>query len=216
MSDPWANPDTPTQPGAPYAGPPATAPPPAAVGYPATPYGFPPQPYAGYPPGYPQPWVPVPQGPKRPGQVITAAVLAFVQAGLVLLASVYVVFLASFVGFAADLDGSGEAEGLATEGTVLGFVQVGSAVLLIVGGVMALNSRRRPAHVVLVVSLALQLLLCVYWAVRLTTFGDEIPGGDPTTALLAFVFLFAAGPAVGLGMVLLGAGRAWFTGTARP
>ncbi|MGY1603752.1 hypothetical protein [Geodermatophilus sp. SYSU D00815] len=214
--DPWADPHTPTEPGAPYAGPPSTAPwtaPPAPP-----PYGYP-QPWAGYPPGYPQPWAPVPQGPRRPGQVIAAAVLAFVQGGLVLLSSVYVVFLASFVGIAADLDdvAPGEVSGLATEGTVLGFVQVASAVLLVVAGVMALNSRRRPAHVVLVVSFAVQLALCVYWAVRLTSFGSDVVGEDPTTVFLAFVLLFAAGPAVGLGLVLLGAGKAWFSGgPARP
>lgn len=219
---PWADPNSPTQPGAPYAGPPVTgrpAPPPYAggYGYPGVPaYGAPYGP-PGYPPyGYPPPWPPL---PKKPGQVIAAAVLAFVQGALVLLSSVYVVFFSSLVGIAAGTDpGSApeEVAGLASEGTVLGFVQVASAVLLVVAGVLALNTRRRRALVVLVVAFAVQVLLCGYWAVRLSMLADEIPGSDPTGAFLAFTLLFLAGPAVGLGLTLLGAGRRWFDEAPRP
>ncbi len=102
---PWADPDTPTEPGEPYAGPPPTSPYPPA-GYSGVPYGYPdrppygyPAPYGhpgpsghpapyGFPPygypapyGYPGPWpAPASRAPRRPGQVVTAAVLAFVQA----------------------------------------------------------------------------------------------------------------------------------------
>jgi hypothetical protein len=217
MSDgsPWADPHAPTERGAPYAGPPPTdrpVPPPYGVGYHVPPYG--PPGYPGYPPyGYPPPWPGGPRPPGRPGQVIAAAVLAFVQGGLVLLSSVYVVFLSSFLGFAVEADPSsapGGASGLATEGTVLGLVQVGSAVLLVVAGVLVLNSRRPRALVVLVIAFAVQVLLCVYWAVRLTVLADDIPGADPAGAFLAFTLLFAAGPVVGLGLVLVGSGRRWF------
>jgi hypothetical protein len=156
----------------------------------------------------------VPAVPKRPGQVIAAAVLAFVQAAIVLVASIYVVLFSSLVDIAVDADPTAappdQVTGLASEGTVLGFVQVASAVLLIIGGVLALNSRRRRALVVLVVSLAVQVLLCIYWAVRLSMLAGEIPGSDPTGAFLAFTLFFVAGPAVGLGLVLLGGARRWF------
>jgi hypothetical protein len=217
MGDPWADPGSPT-----YAGPPATDPPPAPqpppYGYPG--YGHPGHPayagYPGYPPyAYPPPWPPpAPAGPRRPGQVIAAAVLAFVQAAMVMVSSIYVVLFSSLIDIAADADPASappaEVAQLATEGTVVGIVQVASAVLLVVGGVLALNSRRRRSLVVLVVGFAVQVLLCVYWAVRLSVIASDIPGSDPTGAFLAFTLVFLAGPAVGLGLVLLGSGRRWF------
>jgi lysylphosphatidylglycerol synthetase-like protein (DUF2156 family) len=204
MSDPWADPGSPT-----YAGPPATDPPPSMpppqYGYPGAPYG-----YAPY--GYPAPWPP--GGPRRPGQVIAAAVLAFVQAALVMVSSLYVVLFSSLIDIAGQADPASappaEVANLATEGTVLGIVQVASAVLLIVGGVLALNSRRRRALVLLVVAFAVQVLLCVYWAVRLSVIASDIPGSDPIGVFLAFTLVFLAGPAVGLGLALLGGGRRWF------
>jgi len=83
-------------------------------------------------------------------------------------------------------------------------------VLLIVGGVLVLNSRRRRSLVVLVVGFLVQVLLCVYWAVRLSVIASALPGSAPAGAFLAFTLVFLAGPAVGLGLVLLGAGRRWF------
>ena len=66
--------------------------------------------------------------PQRPGQVITAAVLAFAQAVVVLIASLYVWFFASIADLAAAGAGGtrpGTVESLAAEGTVLAVVQVG-------------------------------------------------------------------------------------------
>ena len=102
-SSPWADPTTETQPGAPYQGPPPTAP---QYGYPAPyGYGYPgPAPYPGY--GYPGPWAP--RRPQRPGQVITSAVLAFVQTALVLVASLYLWFFTSMIGFAIALRSAGQ------------------------------------------------------------------------------------------------------------
>jgi hypothetical protein len=213
--DPWADPGAQA-----YPGPPATDPPPAPQ---PPPYGYPQYGYPGYPPHaypapfpgpYPAPWPPVPAGPRRPGQVIAAAVLAFVQAAMVMVTSIYVVLLASVVDFAADADPTSappaEVTGLSTEGTVVGIVQIASAVLLIVGGVLVLNSRRRRSLIVLVVAFAVQVLLCIYWAVRLSVLTSDLPGSNATGAFLAFTLVFLAGPAVGLGLVLLGGGRRWF------
>src|SRR5688500_5194239 len=102
-SSPWADPSTPTEPGPPYGGPPPTLPARqpyagqrAGWGYPApygtAPYGTAPYgtaPYGTAPYGT-APWSPAPaRRPQRPGQVITAAVLAFTQATVVLVASLY-------------------------------------------------------------------------------------------------------------------------------
>jgi hypothetical protein len=203
---PWADPATPTQPGPPYAGPPPTAQPYAA--YPSAPYGYP----AGY--GQPAPWGPVPpRRPQRPGQLITAAVLAFAQAVVVLIASLYVWFFASIADVAASEAGGvwspGTVDALAREGTVLAVVQLLSAVLLVAAGVWALNSRRPGALRLLVGAFALQVVLAAYWAVRLMS---EVGGFDTGGAILSFALFFAAAPLVGLGMLLVGPGRRWFGG----
>ncbi|HLM06414.1 MAG TPA: hypothetical protein VK402_14645 [Blastococcus sp.] len=224
MTNPWADPATPTEPGPPYAGPPATAPVPGPYGYPSPygqppGYGWPPQygPPYGWPPqyGYPMPWVPQP--PRRPGQVITSAVLAFVQAGLVLFATLYVWMIASLADFAAnDPDVPAAFRGLATEATVLAVVQVFSVVLLVVAGIRALTRRTRAAWILLLVAHGAQVALALYWAVRvMSLFGDlPDPGPDPGGIFAAYSLFFAAAPLVGLGLVLVGAGRRWFDGTA--
>jgi hypothetical protein len=213
---PWADPTTPTEPGAPYAGPPATVPPYAAPpAYGHSPYGAAtwgqPAPY-----GYAFPALPAlpPRRPQRPGQVITAAVLAFAQAVVVLIASLYLWFFASIAELAAAEAGGvrlpGTMDALATEGTVLAIVQLLSAAVLVGAGVWALNNRRRGAWLLLVAALAVQVLLAGYWAVRLMT---EIGGFDSEGAIVSFSLFFAAGPLVGLGMLLVGPGRRWFGGT---
>jgi hypothetical protein len=226
VSSPWADPATPTEPGAPYAGPPATSPTPSSgspygppvyglPGYGSAPYGQPPYgmpPYGGQPPayGYPAPWLPP---PRRPGQLITAAVLAFVQGGMVLIASLYVWFFASLADLVAQ-QGQGTyspatVDALATEGTTLAVVQLVSFVLLVAGGVRALTARTPAAWRLLVVAHAVQVVLSVYWAIRLSMLLDEA-GPDGGGPLVVFALFFAAGPIVALGLLLTGTVREWF------
>ncbi len=223
--DPWADPATPTEPGAPYAGPPPTAPQPAPPAWGTPPgygwapggYGPPGYPgYPGYPGGYPPPWpawgYPPPR-PRRPGQVIGAAVLAFVQAALALIGTMYTYMFAALVGLTSDLPGSSQPDvaGLAAEGEVLALVQLLSVVPLVVGGILVLTKRSRGAWLTLVVALALQVLITLYWVLRLSGGLGEGLGADETGPLIGFPFLFAAGPLVALGLLLVGAGRRWFT-----
>ncbi len=210
--NPWADPATPTQPGPPYQGPPPTAPP---VGSPP-PYGY------GYPAphGYPGPWGPVPpRGPQRPGSVITSAVLAFVQAAVVLVASLYLWFFTSVIGFAAQdnpaIFASSRMEQLTHEATVLAIVQLLSVVLLVVAGIRALSSRTGTAWLLAVSAHGAQVVLALYWAVRLTTFTSDLGGAGGGTPA-AFTIFFAAAPAVGLGLLLFGGGRRWFDVVRRP
>jgi hypothetical protein len=216
-SSPWADPSTPTEPGPPYGGPPPMLPPAqpyagqsAGWGYPA-PYGT--APYGPAPYGT-APWGPVPpRRPQRPGQVITAAVLAFAQATVVMVASLYLWFFASVAELAASGSGGvwapGRVTALATEGTVLAIVQLLSAVLLVGAGVWALHRRTQAPWRLLVAALALQVVLAGYWAVRLTS---EVGGVDTGRTIVSFAMFFAAGPLVGLGMLLVGPGRRWFGG----
>jgi hypothetical protein len=208
---PWADPSTATVPGAPYGGPPPMMPPvqpyaaaPAAWGYPV-PYGA-------------APWGPVPpRRPQRPGQVITAAVLAFAQAVVVLIASLYVWFFASIADLASsgrpDVYTSETARSLATEGTVLAVVQLFSVALLVVGGVLALNRRTLTASRLLAGAHVVQVVLALYWAGRLLDVLGDLPGADGEGSLAAFSLFFLVGPVVSLGLLLSGAARRWFTAT---
>jgi hypothetical protein len=219
--NPWADPSTPTQPGSPYQGPPPTAPQP--YGYPSPYGGYPGHGYPGYaPPGYGHPgsWAPFPpRPPQRPGQVITTAVLAFVQAGVVLFASLYLWFIASFVDLAAQGDpslSSARMDALSREGTVLAIVQLVSVVLLVTAGIRALSARTRVSWLLVLAAHGVQIVLAVYWAVRLVALMNDIPGAGPSGGFAAFTLVFAASPLVGLGVVLVGPGRRWFDGPAGP
>jgi hypothetical protein len=215
--DPWADPATATEPGAPYSGPPPSAPggPPPGYGYPGQ-WGPLPQ-WGAVPYGYPVPWGPMPPSrPGRPGQVITAGVLSFVQAGLVTFSSLYLWMLLSIAGFALREQPSRSGHALVTEGAVLAIVQAVSVPLLIAVGVLALNRRSRAAWLGLLGGHAAQLVLAVYWAIRLQTVVGDIPGATGAGALSAFTLLFAAAPLVAIGLVLFGSGRRWFDGTSRP
>lgn len=222
MTDPWSDPSSA---GGPYAGPPPTAPPvwgssgygPAQAGW----YGPPPGYGWGYGYGYPGPWGPVPPaGPRRPGQVVAASVLAFVQAAMVLLASLYVYFFATLARtVVTDVGGpSSVVDELATEGAWLALVQVLSVVVLVVGGVLGLGARpRAAAFPVLLGALGLQVVLAVYWAVRLSVLSSDLPGADPSSVFAWFALLFVAMPAVALGLALVGPGRRWLRpGTGAP
>ena len=149
--------------------------------------------------------------------MITAAVLAFVQGVLVLIASLYVWFFASI----ADVASSGRpgvytsetARQLATEGTVLAVVQLASVALLVTGGILALNRRTPTAYRLLAGAHVVQVVLALYWAGRLLDVLGDVPGAEGEGSLAAFSLFFLAGPAVAFGLLLSGAARRWFTAT---
>jgi hypothetical protein len=150
--------------------------------------------------------------------VVTSAVLAFVQAALVVFASLYVWMAVSLVGFAAGTPGaapSSTAEDLAAEGRALIVVGLLSTVLLVIGGVAALIRRSRTAWLLVVAAHAVQVLLAAYWGIRLYSVVGDIPGQVSEGAIASFAVVFAIAPLVGLGLVVLGPGRRWFDGTAR-
>ena len=209
---PWADPATPTEPGLPYAGPPPT------VRYHGAPpvYGYPPL-YGNAPWGaVAVPWAPLPTpGPRRPGQLIGAAVLAFVQALVVVIVSLYLWLLASAAGAAVAEVGAASSPTvlnvLADDGVSLAFVQLVSAVALVAAGSWALASRRRAAWVGLVGALAVQVGLAIHWFRRL----DSLLGGLGTVdgPIASVTLFFVAAPLVGLGLLLIGPCRRWFGGT---
>lgn len=211
--DPWSDPATETEPGVPYAGPPPTTPyRPFPVGWPgqAAPHAQAwPQPWPpaqAWPQPWPQAWPPAPSRPRRPGQVVGAAVLAFVQAAAVTLATAYLQLLGSVFSMAADEPGfPADGAALAAEVGTLAVVQLVSVLVLVVGGVLALVRRAPLARWTLVAAFALQLALAAYWAVRLLT----VLGAGVVPLLTVS---FAAAPAVALGLAVGRPARAWFAG----
>jgi hypothetical protein len=56
-------------------------------------------------------------------------------------------------------------------------------------------------------------VLSIYWLVRLLSLADAASGpADIDSVLVTSVVFFAAGPLVGLGLVVVGAGRRWLAG----
>ncbi|MGY1607051.1 hypothetical protein [Geodermatophilus sp. SYSU D00700] len=201
---PWADPATETEQVV-YTGPPSYATPPVPGALPPG-YGWPPPSV----PYWPTHGLLAPARSRRPGQVVAAAVLAFVQAALVALTSAYLLLLASTLGLVSPgFGGDADADSLVTEAVVVTVVQLLSAVALVVGGVLVLNRRSRGSWLTLLVALAVQLALALYWLVRLGTldgFTDEV---GPGAVLVAGVLFYVAAPAVGLGLLLAGGVRRW-------
>jgi hypothetical protein len=142
--------------------------------------------------------------------VTAAAVLAFVQAALSLIATLYVFVLATVLrsGLGGADSAPAHAPALATEATVLAIVQLAGVVALVGGAVVALARRGRVAWFVLVSALGTQLLLSLYWYIRLSMIADDLPAA--AGGLRGSAIMFAAMPLVGLGLLLLGPGRRWF------
>lgn len=183
-----------------------------AQGYPQSPpYGQPAQGYPQSPPygqpaqGYPQAsgfgaMPPAPpeysSGPiPRPGTATTAAVLAFVQAGITLIPTV--IFLAGLIGAEG---GSGSDAAL---GWAIVVFQLLGAVLLIVGGVQVLGGKNRA---MLIAGAVVELACCVFWIIRVAAIPsgglDVIDAGKGV--LIGFAIFFAIMPTISLVMALGG------------
>ncbi len=100
----------------------------------------------------------------RPGTVTTAAVLAFVQAGLTLICSVFLMIgLGALAGAMDDADTIGGIdvnEGALAGLWILAIVGLAGAGLLIWGGIKALSG---TAGKILIIAAGLQILLCIIW-----------------------------------------------------
>lgn len=149
------------------------------AGYP--PAGYPP---AGHPPGsYPQ----GPPGQVKPGVVTGAAVLAFIQGGLLVVAGIVTLAGGSAL---SDLDVS-VSRTYSGVLTVLGVLTLVSAGLLIAGGVTV--QQRKPG--LLIAGAVLSLLLSLWWAVQ---FG-----------VVEGALTFAVMPIISLSLILGATTRTW-------
>lgn len=144
-------------------------------------YNQPGQGYGGMPPAPPE----YTGGPvARPGTVTTAAVLAFVQAGITLICSIILVIGLAAVSGAVDdagsIGGIDVDEGMLAVAWILTIAGLVGAGLLIWGGVKTLSG---TAGQMMVIACALQLLLCIVWLAAL--------GGGIVAILLAVMPIIA-------------------------
>ncbi|MEP7179460.1 MAG: hypothetical protein ABI775_10250 [Pseudonocardiales bacterium] len=192
---------------APYSPPPATVNPygnqygPAPQqAYGQQPYGqpyAPQQPYGPTPPTYNAYNYPPQQMDARPGTVAGACVLAYVLAGLLILAGALLLFGASTVdsfGNAFNTDTTNVTAELAFDG----FADLLAAGLLIAGGV-SLSGRNVRGRTMLLVGAAITLIEGVYWLVRTSAEGG----------VFVFVVVFGALAVVSLVLAVSGTVSQW-------
>ncbi|MGQ0837287.1 hypothetical protein [Actinokineospora sp.] len=175
------------------------------------PGGYPQQ--GGYPqaPGYPQQGYPqtggLPQAPAeygggpitRSGAVTSAAVLAFVQAGITTITTIIVL-----AGAANSSGGGGEA----SVSFVIGLVQLAGVLLLIFGGVQLMQGKGRGLLVAgAIVEIVLSATYLVAFAV-IPTFGVDTFEGAKTFLILV-ALLFAVMPTISLIQALGASGTEW-------
>lgn len=205
---PDGDPGVPGEPQPPYSGPPATGQPPPATpaggGYPG--YGYPPAGYPptgypgyGYPPGagygYPAGYGGYPPGAgygypagypgadpnPRPGTVIAAAVLAYINAGLLILAGSLLLLGASIVADVESATDSSTTYG--AEFALDGILNLVAGGLLIAGGVV-LTGRKPAGRILLSAGGLLVVAEAIYWLIR---FAGLSLGG-----FIVYAVLFAA------------------------
>lgn len=165
---------------------------PGQPGYPGAQHGYPGQPYAppGYQPGY---FVPAPAAATKPGSVKASAVLAFIQAGFVLISGITLLS-----GSTAFMDIS-ETSSIATELMVVAIVTILTGGLLIAGGAQVFNGKLQ----LIVIAAVVSLLLSVYWFIRLTSLDVE------AGVAMIWPMIFAVLPIIIISLCLGSTAKTW-------
>lgn len=162
----------------------------------ATPYGQPQYGAPGQQYGqFGQPYQPAATGPKRPGAVTAAAVLTFVQAGLLLIGGI--VALSGGTTF-LDIDSRGVTN-VGTVLTILGIVGLAAGGVLIGGGVQSYGGKLN----LILVGSAISLVLSIAW------FVFSISYDSPVGAALVSPLLYAVLPIIAISLVMGASAQLW-------
>lgn len=178
-------------------------------GYPQSPAqgfqqpGYPQQPYGGMPPAPPEH-----APPSRPGTIMAAAVLGYVQAGITLIPTILII---AGLGAASDVGETGEV----VLGWLIMIAQLAGCVLLILGGVKLAGGTTRNIYVA---GAALELVICLYYLIRIVAADDAgLEFAEDMKAMATiFPLFFAIMPVIGLSLALGGAGAQWLKSRTRP
>lgn len=118
-------------------------------------------PQIGWGGAYPQPgW----GGPQRPGQVTGAAVLGYVEAGLLMISSLFVFAGASIVNDTASALSAGDG-GITAQFVLAGMANLIAAALFIAGGAM-FTGANPTGRVLLVAAITLTAVTALFWVIR--------------------------------------------------
>jgi hypothetical protein len=168
----------------------SSAPPFASASYsPAPPgYGYPVGPYPS-----PNPYGYVARGSGRPGTLTAASVLAYVQAGLLLIAMLMLFYGASI------LNNFDDGSAVTSELVVDGVVNALLAGLFIWGGV-AMSLRQPAGRLLITTAGALCVIDGSYWMMRF-----------PSAVVAFYMILFIALPAIAAGLAWSAVASSWLT-----
>ncbi|OLR92008.1 hypothetical protein [Actinokineospora bangkokensis] len=184
-------------------------------GYPAYQQpGTPPQGYPAYQQhGYPA--APLPQAPQqqyngastRPGVVTSAAVLAFVQAGITAITTIMM-----FAGLASVSDAG--ADGDYAFSLVVSIAQAIGVLLLILGGVQIISGKNRG---ILIGAAALEIIISAAWIIRFALISTDELDGSPAldiangakAVMIVVALLFAIMPIITLIQSLSSNAASW-------
>jgi hypothetical protein len=133
--------------------------------------------------------------------VTAAAVLAFVQAGFLIVSGI--VLLAGGAWALQEFDEY--ALGIGAEITIVSIITLAAAALLITGGAQGFNRKA----MLLIIGCAVSLVLSVYWFIRLAT------AGVPVGPSLVYPLIFAILPVIALALINSGTARAWLASRAK-
>ncbi len=177
--------DNPIDPNPGYAGPPSND------QYP--PYRAP-SPPQGYPPAYPPPW-----DSGRPSGLAASSVLAYINAGLLILAGLLLLIGASAVDSWNNAFGSSD-QGFTAELATDGLVNLVSAGLQIAGGVM-MSARNPRGRILFSAGAAICIAAGLYWVLRVHDAGVAI-----------WTAVFVAMPIIGLSTAWTAPATIWLQG----
>jgi hypothetical protein len=151
-------------------------------------------PLLGYPGSYPPPW-----DSDRPGGVLAASVLAYIDAGLLILAGLVLLVGASAINDWNDAFGGGE-QGFTAELTADGVINLVSAGLQIAGAVM-MAGRNVSGRVLFSLGAGMCVGAGCYWLLRV--------GGAQA---ITWTGVFVALPIIGLVLCWTAQSTAWLRG----
>lgn len=183
----------PVQPGVPMP-PPTTPLPPGRYPSPTAAY---PTAHSGYPvqPGYPSPGFPPvgygvpPAKPRPPGVVKAAAVLAYIQGGILVVAGI------GLLSSSTTFSDFGVKNRYTVTVMIMSIVALLAGGLLIAGGVQAYNRKRA----LMIAGSAISLGLSIWWIIRFEFFGP----------VLVWSLLLAVLPVLCISLMTGAAGRVW-------
>jgi hypothetical protein len=148
-------------------------------------------------------------GQRRPGTLTAAAVLGYVNAGLLVIAGLLLFTGASLVNSVDNSSGSVDLGGFTAELTFDGFLNLFAGGLLIAGSVI-MSSRRPGGRTIYSLGAAIVVIEAIYWLGR---WGSQV---DDVSGIVVYALIFGALAVIGLALAWTRDGTGWLSGQPVP